>query len=400
MATASRLIASSVTLLAATVASCASGASTNDDAVVSPPPAPTAPTPSSPSPTTPPSPGAPSPGVALQQTLDDWFGTGDIGGAVAAIGLADGTVHVAKTGDAAPGEPAQPGDTMRIGSITKTFMAALTLRLDDLGVLDIDDPVAAHLPDLDIDDTVTIRDLLGHTSGIADPDPAQIIALFRKDSGQRFDYQDLISFADIPTSSRPHVAEFVYANSGYHVLGGVIEAATGTDVASALRRHILEPAGLTRTHLAGAEDVPTPIVPGNVDLDGDGHEDTLAGIPYLAVETHMWTAGALVSTADDIIRFTRALFAGTIISDHALAQMTDTSTAEHGHGLGIFDLRVNGQTVYGNSGAAPGFHANFAHRPTDATTVVVFTNCPSCPIDGIDTWQLLVDLLTIATDSA
>ena len=160
------------------------------------------------------------------------------------------------------------------------------------------------------------------------------------------------------------------------------------------------PPASRETHLAGAEDVPTPIVPGNVDLDGDGHEDTLAGIPYLAVETHMWTAGALVSTADDIIRFARALFAGTIISDHALAQMTDTSTAEHGHGLGIFDLRVNGQTVYGNSGAAPGFHANFAHRPTDATTVVVFTNCPSCPIDGIDTWQLLVDLLTIATDSA
>ena len=52
---------------------------------------------------------------------------------------------------------------MRIGSITKTFMAALTLRLDDIGVLGIDDPVAAHLPELGIDDTVTIRDLLGHT---------------------------------------------------------------------------------------------------------------------------------------------------------------------------------------------------------------------------------------------
>jgi len=342
----------------------------------------------------------PSLDVALQQTLDDWFGTGDIGGAVAAIGLADGTVHVATTGEAAPGEPAQPSDTMRIGSITKTFMAALTLRLDDLGVLDIDDPVAAHLPDLGIDDTVTIRDLLAHTSGIADPDAAAIIARFREDSGQRFEYQDLIAFADIPTNNDPNADEFAYANSGYHVLGGVIEAATGTDVATALRTHILDPAGLTQTHLAGAEDVPTPIVPGNVDLDGDGHEDTLAGIPYLAVETNMWTAGALVTTADDILRFARSLFAGTIISDHALAQMTETSTAEHGHGLGIFDLRVNGQTVYGNSGAAPGFHANFAHHPTHATTVVIFTNCPSCPIEGNDTWQLLVDLLTIATHSA
>ena len=262
---------------------------------------------------------------------------------MAALGLADGTVHVAMTGDAAPGEPARPGDTMRIGSITKTFMAALTLRLDDLGVLDIDDPVAAHLPDLGIDDTVIIRDLLAHTSGIADPDPAEIIARFREDSGQRFEYRDLIAFADIPTNSDPRSGEFAYANASYHVLGGVIEAATGTDVAIALRSHVLDPAGLKQTHLAGAEPVPTPIVPGNVDLDGDGHEDTLAGVPYLAVETHAWAAGALVSTADDIIRFARALFAGTIISDHALAEMTNTSTAEHGHGLGIFDLGVDGQ---------------------------------------------------------
>ena len=337
----------------------------------------------------------------MQRTLDDWFGTGDIGGAVAAIGLADGTVHVAATGDAAPGESARPGDTMRIGSITKTFMAALTFRLDDIGVLGIDDPVVAHLPELGIDDTVTIRDLLAHTSGIADPDPAEIIARFREDSGQRFEYQNLIAFADIPTNNNPRVGEFEYANSGYHVLGGVIEAATGTDVATTLHTHVLEPADLTQTHLAGAEDVPTPIVPGNVDLDGDGHDDTLAGIPYLAVETHMWTAGALVSTADDIIQFAVALFAGTIISDHALAQMTNTSTAEHGHGLGIFDLRVNGQTVYGNSGAGPGFHANFAHHPTSGTTVVMFTNCPSCAVGNTDTWQLLVDFLTIAdTNSA
>jgi D-alanyl-D-alanine carboxypeptidase len=290
---------------------------------------------------------------------------------------------------------------MRIGSITKTYMAALTLRLDDVGVLDIDDPVATYLPGLGIDDTATIRDLLAHTSGIADPDPAEIVALFREDSGQRFEYRDLIAFAQIPTDSDPRSGEFAYANSGYHVLGGVIEAATGTDVAAALRTHILDPAGLTQTHLAGAEPVPTQIVPGNIDLDGDGDGDTLAAVPYLAVETAMWSAGALVSTADDVIRFARALFAGTILSENALAEMTATSTAEHGHGLGIFDVGVDGKTVYGNSGAAPGFHANFAHHPTSGTTVVMFTNCPSCPITGNDTWQLLVDLLTIAdTNSA
>jgi len=389
--------ASRAAVLALTVASCSTADSTTDP-TLSAPPAPT--TVMSTAPKAAPDPGPGSIQVALQRTLDDWFGAGAVGGAVAAIGLPDGTVHVSTIGDAAPGEPARSGDTMRIGSITKTFMATLVLRLDDLGVLDIDDRVAAHLPDLDIRDSITIRDLLAHTSGISDADPEELIALFRADSAQRLEYDDLIAFADIPTGPDEPPGEFAYANAGYHVLGGVIEAATGTDVATALRTHVYDPAGLTETHLAGAEHVPVPIVPGNVDLDGDGREDSLADIPYLAVETAMWTAGALVTTPDDLIGFTRGLFGGSIISERSLAEMTTTSDAAHGHGLGLFDLGIDDRTAYGNSGGAPGFHANLAHDPSTGITAVVFTNCPSCPAGGLDTWQLLVDLLAIAAASA
>lgn len=342
------------------------------------------------------SPPAPTIDDAVRRRLLEWYGPGPIGGAVATIGLAGGEAHTVAVGEAAPGVPARPGDTMRIGSITKTFMAALTLRLDEIGALDIDDAVADHLPDVGIDETVTIRRLLAHTSGIADPDPAELIALFREDSGRRFDFQDLMAFAEIPTSADERSRDFAYANAGYHVLGGVVEAATGTDVTTALRQHVFEPAGLANTHLAGAEEVPTAIVPGNVDLDGDGTEDPLQGVPYLAVETHAWTAGALVSTAEDLVAFARALFAGAIIGGPAVIEMTETSAAAHGHGLGIFDLGVEGATVYGNSGGGPGFHANFAHDPARGITAVVFTNCPSCATGGTDTWQLLVDLLDLA----
>ena len=373
-------------LAALAVGSCAPA--DHDQPSSSPPPATTT--------DAPPARATPPIDLVLRRALHEWYGTGDTGGAVAAIGLADGDVHIVTTGDAAPGVPARPDDTMRIGSITKTFMTALTLRLHEDGVLDIDEPVAVHLPDLGIDDTVTIRELLAHRSGVTDPDPAEIIALFRADSGQRFDFHDLMSFANVPMDADERAGGFVYANAGYHVLGGVIEAATGTDVASVLRTHVIEPAGLTHTHLAGAEEVPTAIVPGNIDLDGDGTEDSLAGVPYLAVETHAWTAGALVSTAEDLIGFGRALFAGVIISATSIAEMTTTSPAAHGHGLGIFDLGVEGATVYGNSGGGPGFHANFAHDPTRDVTATVFTNCPSCATGGSDTWQLLVDLLAIA----
>ena len=334
--------------------------------------------------------------IAIQNELEDWYGSGEIGGAVAGIGLGDGGVLVAATGEAAPGDLAAADDTMRVGSITKTFMAALTLRLHDIGVLDVDDPVTWYLPDLGIHEAVTIRSLLAHTSGVTDPDPAALVASMRADPAQRFEFTDLIDLAGIPSEGETRASDFVYANAGYHLIGGVIEAATGENVAKVLRAEVLEPAGLTDTYLAGAENVPTPIVPGNVDLDGDGREDTLAEIPYLAVESHAWTAGALVSTPADLIQFARALFDGSIVSDQALDWITDTSTAAHGHGLGIFDIGVDGATVYGNSGGGPGFHANLAHDPELGTTAVVFTNCPSCPVGGTDTWQLLVDLLTLA----
>ncbi len=334
--------------------------------------------------------------VSLRTTLEGWYGFGDIGGAVVGIGLADGGVLDAATGEAAPGGPAAVDDTMRVGSITKTFMAALTLRLHDTGVLDIDDPVAQYLPDLGLNETVTIRSLLAHTSGVTDSDQEALVASIRADPGQRFELADLLELAEVPDGTEPGSQSFVYANAGYHLVGAVIESATGTSVAEVLRAEVLEPAGLTNTYLAGAENVPTPIVPGNVDLDGDGLEDSLHGIPYLAVETHAWTAGALVSTPADLIQFTRALFGGAIISDQALGWMTDTSIAAHGHGLGIFDIGVNGATVYGHSGGGPGFHANLAHDPELGTSAVVFTNCPSCPAGGNDTWQLIVDLLTLA----
>jgi D-alanyl-D-alanine carboxypeptidase len=335
--------------------------------------------------------------TALQNTLEHWYGSGDIGGAVVGIGLADGTVHVAATGDGSPASPARTDDTMRIGSITKTYIAALTLHLDDLGVLDIDHAVASYLPHLGIDETVTVRDLLAHTSGVTDGDPEALVASIRAEPGQRFEFADLIELADIPDTDAPRTRDFVYANANYHLVGGVIEAATGESVADVLRAKILDPAGLASTYFAGVEEVPTPIVPGNIDLDGDGREDTLADIPYLAVESHAWTAGALVSTPTDLIEFARHLFGGSILSDEALDQMTDTSAAAHGHGLGIFDLGIDGATVYGNSGGGPGFHANLAHAPEPGTTALVFTNCPTCAVGGDDTHDLLVDLLALAS---
>ena len=336
--------------------------------------------------------------AAIGTELDGWYGSGDTGGAVAAVGLADGSVHIVATGEAAPGVAAKNDDMMRIGSITKTFIAALTLRLHDADVLDIDDPAADYLPDLTIDETVTIRSMLAHTSGAVDADGQLVVSLIRQDPTYRFGLADLVDMADVPDGTSPPTQGFVYANVGYQLMGGVIEGATGDDVVEALRAELFEPAGLTNTFLSGAEALPAPVVPGNVDLDGDGSEDSLVDFPTVAFDSLAWTAGALVSTPTDLIQFARALFDGSIIDDESLDQMLDTTGAGQtvGAGLGIFDINLDGATVYGNSGGGPGFHANLAHDPAMDTTAVIFTNCPSCAAGGTDTWPLLVNLLALA----
>ena len=330
----------------------------------------------------------------IRGLIDAWYGSSDIGGVVAVVGLADDSVHTVAVGEGSPGQPADPTDVMRIGSITKTYVAALVLRLADDGRLSLDDPVTTHLPDLGIADTVTIRDLLRHTSGIADPDPELLIAEFRADSGYRYGYDGLIAFADIPDGTAVEPAGFAYANAGYHVLGGLIEQVTGTDMATVLRSEILDTADLGHTFLAGFETVPDPIVPGNVDLDGDGTEDSLADVPYLAIDTYGWTAGALVTTPDDLVSFARALFDGMLLSEEAIAEMTTIGIGpDAGYGLGIIDV---GGGAWGHNGGAPGYQAVFAHDPGRGLTAAMFTNCPTCATT-LDSWELMEGLLAIGT---
>ena len=250
---------------------------------------------------------------------------------------------------------------MRMGSITKTYISALVLRLADEGRLSLDDTVTMHVPDLGIADSVTIRDLLGHTSGIADPDPELLISEFRADPGYRYGYDELTAFADIAT---------------------------------VLRSEILDTAELAHTFLVGFEAVPDPIIPGNVDLDGDGTEDSLVDVPYLAIDTYGWTAGAVVTTPADLVSFARALFDGTLLSEQAIAEMTTIGIGpDAGYGLGIVDI---GDGTWGHNGGAPGYQAVFAHNPDRGSTAAVFTNCPTCATTP-DTWSLMEGLLAIAT---
>jgi D-alanyl-D-alanine carboxypeptidase len=328
--------------------------------------------------------------AAIRQITADWYGNADIGGVVAVVGTPDGSVRVVAAGQAAPGVGAPSDDVMRTGSITKTFTATLAVRLARQGLIDLDAPVADQLPDLGLGLEVTIRGLLNHTSGITDPDPTELITRFRADPAHRFNVAELADLAVPPSPGG--VGEFAYANANYHVVGMLIEAVTGRELADVLRSEIFDVVGLDHTYLVGFEPVSEAVVPGNVDLDGDGTEDSLAGVPYLAVDSYGWAAGAIATSPADLVAFVRALFDGTLLDDDGIAELTDRT--HHGQRpLGLINIATD---TWGHNGGAPGYQAAYMHDAARGVTAALFTNCPTCADANPDLWEPVHELLIAA----
>jgi D-alanyl-D-alanine carboxypeptidase len=215
--------------------------------------------------------------------------------AVVAAGMPGALVRVRdgdETIELARGEAA-PGIRFRVGSLTKTFVAALTLRLADRGVLSLDDPVATYVPELLHDgDRVTIRNLLDHTAGLFDytGDPQ----LLRDDRPPRA----LVAIADGLERTRPGV----YSSTNYLALGLVLEAATGTPLDELLRQHVFEPFGLEGTTFEPGT-VPGPHLHGHALATHDGVATGTLHDTSGRPATSAWAAAAVVSTAADLDRF-------------------------------------------------------------------------------------------------
>jgi D-alanyl-D-alanine carboxypeptidase len=329
--------------------------------------------------------------AAIGQIASAWYGNAETGGAVAVVGTPDGTSRAVAVGQAAPGVAAATDDVMRTGSITKTFTATVAVRLAHQGLIDLDAPVADQLPDLGLGPEITVRRLLNHTSGITDPDPNELVARFRADPAHHFSVAELSDFAQVPSPAR--VGEFVYANANYHLVGMLIEEVTGADFADVLRTEILAVAELDHTYLVGFEPVTDPVVPGNVDLDGDGTEDSLADVPYLAVDSYGWAAGAIATTPTDLVAFLRALFDGTLLDDDGVAELTDR-VHDGQFPLGLINIDTD---TWGHNGGAPGYQAAFIHDAARGVTAALFTNCPTCAAGNADLWEPAHTLLLAAT---
>jgi D-alanyl-D-alanine carboxypeptidase len=213
-------------------------------------------------------------------------------------------------------------DRFRVASVTKTFVAALTLGLADAGSLSLDDPVSRHVPGLLRDgERIRIRDLLGHTAGLwdytSDPD------LLDGDLAPRA----LVALAD----RRERSEGYSYSSTNYLALGLVLEAVTGEPLETLLRRRVFEPFGLERTtfepgRVAGA------YLHGNERASRDGVATGQLRDTDDRTARSAWAAGAAVSTAADLDRFFTRLLASDLGR-----RMQPQGDARYGLGLARFD---------------------------------------------------------------
>jgi D-alanyl-D-alanine carboxypeptidase len=306
--------------------------------------------------------GSPSPERRLASRLDDVVAAGAPG----ALGLAQNrwrTIRGASgLADRATRRPVRPTDRFRIGSITKTFVAAVVLQLVAEGTLKLDAPVERWLPDL-VPRGITVRQLLDHTSGLYDyvNDPRT----FRTGATSPRRLVDL-ALSHAP-NGRPG-ERYGYASTNYVVLGLLVERATGTSLSEQLARRIFRPLRLGRTSFdpgAAAPEVHGYQAPTRDGIEVAEPEDTRGKSAAWA-----WAAGAIVSDTRDVARFFAALLGGRLVPRTLLEHMVP----DRGYGLGLLAYRTRCGPAVGHSGHVLGYVSVAWSAPDGSRQAVALAN--------------------------
>ncbi|MFI7498005.1 serine hydrolase domain-containing protein [Streptomyces sp. NPDC049687] len=251
-------------------------------------------------------------------------------------------------------------DRFRIGSVTKTFSAVVLLQLVDEGKLVLDAPVNRYLPGLLPDNRITVRHVLSHRSGLYDYSNdmfARSVSGFEAVRTKVFTYRQLVDRSLRHARTTAPGGAHSYSNTNFVVAGLLIEKLTGKPVATAYRKRIIEPLGLSDTFYVH----PDTAVPGRY-ARGYLTPDTAGGALVDATrQTVSWaqSAGALISSTKDLDTFLSALLRGRLMSAGALKEMRRWVPAggTQSYGLGLRRRVLScGVSVYGHTGAVQGYY--------------------------------------------
>jgi len=329
------------------------------------------------------------------------------------VTVAYGTTQLGTT------RPPRADTRFRIASVTKTMTAAVILQLAQEGKLRLGDPVSKYVPGVPNGDGITLAQLLEMRSGLYSyTDAPELAAGIDDDPARVWTPPELLAMAFARPPMFAPGAEYYYGNTNYVLLGLIIEQADGRPLATAFAERLFAPLGLTDTLLppATSNAIPEPYSHGYL-YGSSAH--VLVGTPPYTPETaaaaragtlrptdytginHSWAhaAGGVVSTAADLATWMEALVGGRVLDAEYQrvwqdsAQIIDPGNPYSWYGYGIDQLRWGPNTVALHGGQTPGYNSEAAHDPTNAMTLIVWTNLTKSPDERFTAMELTLDVL-------
>jgi D-alanyl-D-alanine carboxypeptidase len=328
----------------------------------------------------------------LDSDLDTVLRAGVPGVVAVAFGPGFSWERAAGVADVQTGSPLTTDHRFLIGSVTKTFVAAVALQLVGEGALALDNEVGP------IAEGVTLRQLLNHTSGLPDyyDDFESLIEPYREDRAYRPNLtpQAALELVHAKPGLFPPGEGWAYSGSNYLALGLIVEETMGEPLSEELRRRIIEPLNLEGTDLSSRAGLARAYLP----PDNPAFPDSGPGLDDVTdVDLFGWGSGEMTSTAGDVARFLQALLGGELLTPELRADLLTTVPSDweesDGYGLGIEEISsLMGQSpspcgpAWGHLGFAMGHTTIALASETGDRQVVV---CANSLVMDDETWRVL-----------
>lgn len=246
----------------------------------------------------------------------------------------------------------------RIYSTTKSFTATVVLLLDKQGKLSLQDKLSQYFPKFPKGDSITIEQLLTHTSGIQN----------NTNPAQTKDEETFLNFISAQPLDFSPGSKWSYSNSNYYLLGYIISKTAEMSYQQAIKKYILDPLNMTNTGFGFKDLKDKNKATGYEFLSGNNFRE---GVSYDYDHPH--AAGAMYSTVEDLYRYEEGLKNFKILDKETL-EKAQASFHNYGYGYGWTVESIQGKTVIGHGGAGPGFLSFFSRIPQDDITVIVLSN--------------------------
>lgn len=268
------------------------------------------------------------------------------------------------------GVDATSASVFRIASVTKQFTAAAILRLFERGRLGLDDDFTKYVDYPTQGKKVSIRHLLTHTSGIRDY--TDVPGFFENGVSRDLPPENVLDgVRGLPLEFEPGT-KWAYSNTGYHLLGMIIEKVTGVAYAKHMQDEFFTPLGLTGTRY----DIGPEVIPGRARGYGVIN-GAAANASHLSM-TIPYSAGGLLSTGGDLVKWQLALRGGNAVSPESYRLMTTPTTladgSSAGYGFGLFMSEVDGHRNFMHEGGIPGFNSILVYFTEEDLSIAVISN--------------------------